>query len=384
MKRMSTKQRMLDVKRSLIHRKNLKPGHKKSRIKKSKLKVKSLSFAAKQRKSWLKKECKNGLKYTLNRKKGIVLFLPKVMNFSEHYERTVQYITAIRVLSLRFGVKNRCYSLVSVNFDNLEKVSTSAALTLTAELSKWDDAARQQIVPKIKNWNQNIIQQFNELGFFELFNNNPLQDYKLQDNNHLKLVKYIKGRCGDSKKTRLLSDSVRSIVGEKIDKWAFLKTGLDEAITNVSHHAYPKNMKVSEDDRNWYLTGSYNKETNELKIVFYDQGIGIPKSLPVSKFKERLVSVFSGVSSRLEQVKHGILLKAAVEMSRSSTGEYDRGAGLPDLKEFVKERDEGYLSIISLKGLYKYTRQNGSEDVKSNNFTRELMGTLIIWSVTLN
>lgn len=52
------------------------------------------------------------------------------------------------------------------------------------------------------------------------------------------------------------------------------------------------------------------------------------------------------------------LLKAAVEIKRSSTGEEDRGKGLQDLLEFIKQRGEGYLSIMSGKGLYKYSQHD--------------------------
>ncbi|MGC6744878.1 hypothetical protein ACP0HM_10080 [Escherichia coli] len=52
------------------------------------------------------------------------------------------------------------------------------------------------------------------------------------------------------------------------------------------------------------------------------------------------------------------MLKAAVEIKRSSTGEEDRGKGLQDLLEFIKQRGEGYLSIMSGKGLYKYSQHD--------------------------
>lgn len=38
---------------------------------------------------------------------------------------------------------------------------------------------------------------------------------------------------------------------------------------------------------------------------------------------------------------------------RTRTGDSDRGKGLLDLMEFIRQRGEGYLSIISLKGLFK-------------------------------
>ena len=51
--------------------------------------------------------------------------------------------------------------------------------------------------------------------------------------------------------------------------------------------------------------------------------------------------------------------------------------------EFIRQRGNGYLSILSSKGLYKLTINNGKEIVKSEHFEYPICGTLIIWSATL-
>lgn len=161
-----------------------------------------------------------------------------------------------------------------------------------------------------------------------------------------------------------------------------MHSGLTEAVTNVTHHAYPDEGKFSRRDKNWYLSGSFDEKQKVLKIVFYDQGIGIPKSLPASKVWEKALVILSKIPI-IDRKKDEVLLKAAVEMDRTSTGTNDRGKGLQDLLEFVKQRDNGYLSIISHKGLYKYSMKRGREKVKSVSFERSLLGTLIIWNVVL-
>lgn len=379
MKKLSKKQRERDVKLALIHRSRCRNTKKRVRFELD-------SLVWKRTNQWLKKKISKGLNVSFIKKHGVIIHLPEQMNFNEKYELTSLHIAAIRKLAGNVRMPNRAYKLASVDFDNLKKISTSAALVLTAELSKWDDAIRNRLMPTIENWDHDILQQFTEIGFFDLFNNEHSE--KLPDNNSscktssLSLVKYIKGRCGDKAKTRILKNEIRNIVADKICKWTFLDSGLSEAITNVSHHAYPKNYNYSEDDKNWYLTGSYSKKTNELKIVFYDQGIGIPKSLPSSEIWERVLSWFSKYSIA-DRKQHEVLLKAAVELDRTSTFESDRGKGLQDLLEFVKQRGDGYLSILSLKGLFKYTMTKGKGSVKSENFDQPIYGTLIIWSVTL-
>jgi hypothetical protein len=333
-------------------------------------------------KRWIDEKSNQGLNFSTQKNNRLILYLPEIMNFSDHYEESMMYIIAIRKLVNRKFLPNKAYKLMSVNFDSLRNISTSTALVLTAELSRWDDAIRQNLTPKVEGWSPDIVQQLKSLGFFDLFKRSPGVCEESLNNTNLQLVKYIKGQCKDKSKTRVLKDSIQEIVGDKISKWTFLHSGLTEAITNVSHHAYPDTIEMNGNDKNWYLTGSYNKTTSELKIAFYDQGIGIPRSLPASEVWEKVLKYMSKLS-RDERKLHTTLLKAAVQLDRTSTLENDRGKGLPDLLEFIKQRADGYLSIISLKGLYKYTISNGKEYVKTEPFNHELPGTLIIWSVRL-
>jgi hypothetical protein len=85
----------------------------------------------------------------------------------------------------------------------------------------------------------------------------------------------------------------------------------------------------------------------------------------------------------LEKMHHEVMLRAAVELKRTRTLESDRGNGLQDLLEFIRQRNDGYLSILSQKGLYKFSLDGGVESVKSQGLRWPICGTLIIWKVTL-
>ena len=331
--------------------------------------------------NWFGRQLGFGLDLDKSDGGAITINLPESMNFSSDYEMTVLYLMAIRRLAIKKPHKKQAH-LAMVNFSGLMRISTSAALVLTAELSKWEDSIRQKLRPEINNWQFDILYKFYELGFFELFRNNPFEGTEAESSGSVQLVRYIKGRTGDTAMTRQLKAAIGKVVGDGIDKWVFLNTGLSEAITNVTHHAYNYEWFRSK-DKTWYLTGSYNSESKELKIVFYDQGIGIPKSLPASDIWERALKYLSSFPS-IERRRDATMLKAAVELSRTSTGEDDRGKGLQDLLEFVRQRNEGYLSILSLKGLYKFSIEGGRERVKSVHFSNPLYGTLIIWRTVLD
>lgn len=380
MKQQTPKQRLRDVRRNIALRNRHGTSYKRRSVRKSDRKN-----YWKRRNLWLEKKIRNGLNAYINEKRRVILRLPDKMNFSDQYESTVLHLAAIRKLSETANWSHKAYRLASVNFDSLQEISMPAALMLTAELSKWDDAVRQRLRPSIDNWSKNILKQFFQLGFFDLFSNKPEFDKEISDTSScdLRLVKYIKGRCGDDDKTKILKQEIHKIVGENIDKWTFLHSGLTEAITNVSQHAYPENKRFQENDKNWYLSGSFNCQTNELKIVCYDQGIGIPRSLPASGVWEQVLSFLSTLSA-IDRKRDEVMLKAAVEMDRTSTLKNDRGKGLQDLLEFTKQRGNGYLSIMSKKGLYKYSIEDGLEKIKTVGFQQQIDGTLIIWYVVLD
>ena len=376
MKKQTFEQRRNDVRRCLSERINIK-----SNIRNGKKRGGNRRWW-RTNNSWLDKlACDKKIKIEHLKKRHIILYLPECMNFSTEYENTALHLRVIRRLSASHKLSNRAYKLKSVNFDNIKNISTSASLVLTAEVSKWEDVLNDNLVPNVETWDPRIVKQFLEVGFFDLFKNQPnLTD--VSSASELSLVKYIKGQCGDANKSRILRESLEKIIGDNINKWKFLRGGLDEAITNVSHHAYP-DEQFKNNDKNWYLSGSLNRNTNELKIVFYDQGLGIPGTLPKSKFREQVLD-FLNILPIADRKLDSALIKAAVKVDRTSTDQPDRGKGLQDMLEFIKQRGEGYLSILSKKGLYKFSIKDGKTKDKSESFNQPVLGTLLIWSVSLN
>ena len=324
-----------------------------------------------------------GVNLYIDGKMRVRLTLPKVMNLSSEYENTVNHMLLLRKIAEYNKKGNNSVKLAGVDFNELTNISTSAALLLTAELSRWDDSNRSRIVPKIETWQPNIIIKFWELGFFELFQNIKPSEHGITAKPKIRLVKYIKGRIKENDYRRLKSN-LRELIGADIDQWMFLHSGLDEAITNVTHHAYPSNCKIEERDQNWYLTGAFNTDTKELKVVFLDQGIGIPNSLPASKMYEKVLDWLKKFPIS-ERKLHKKLLEAAVSVERTQTAEEDRGNGIPDMLEFIKQRKEGYISIFSQHGLFKLTIDavTGKEVIKTESFKAPICGTLIIWKVQL-
>jgi len=92
-----------------------------------------------------------GLSATSTKDGRVTLRLPEKMNLSSHYDESMRYINAIRALSKK-PRSRRYYRLASVKFDSLKEISSSAALLLTSELSRWDDSIRNNLTPQTQNW----------------------------------------------------------------------------------------------------------------------------------------------------------------------------------------------------------------------------------------
>ena len=307
--------------------------------------------------------------------------LPSQMNFSDSFEETALTIIIIRefVDNYRMTQKNKiAYKLIFIDFDGLEEISTSAGLVLAATIFEWQGKMPERMIANHEDWNNSIKTQLVQLGFFELFGM-PAPAIEIEKST-IKSLKYIRGASGDDDKLVQFKENLRFMLDVDLSrqKWTFLYSGLSEAMTNALQHAYENT-----EEKPWFMTGGFDTTTRELKIVFYDHGIGIPKSLPkthgmgkVQKFLAEYFLDYNDASA----------IQAAVEMGKTSTEQKSRGKGLSDMLKFIKERKSGYMSIMSLKGLYKYekTGKNGDEKPhKIKSLSHPILGTLIIWSVKI-
>ncbi|SFB12008.1 hypothetical protein SAMN04515620_11925 [Collimonas sp. OK607] len=200
-------------------------------------------------------------------------------------------------------------------------------------------------------------------------------------------LEYIKVMAGVGAQGQLAIELRKKLLGQYADEMkpqtpeAFFR-GLSEAMTNVAQHAYPEGHrfhKVKPIAKGWWMIGHINKPKKELKIIIVDQGIGIPRSLPLkypAEFVQELLSLFGVIKPT-----DGDLISAAMMIGRSRMNASNRGKGLNDLRKIIDLCGSGTLRILSNRGEYKYT--NGQKEVIST-FEDSLCGTLIEWAVPLH
>jgi len=157
-----------------------------------------------------------------------------------------------------------------------------------------------------------------------------------------------------------------------------LYAAVTEAMTNVVHHAYPHNSRNL--TPNWWLSASHNVGKGEIRILLYDQGIGIPKTLP-RNFREQINRLF-----QLVRPTDADMIYAAHELTKTSSHQKHRGHGLQrDVRRYFDLVDcVSAYRVTSLRGQYIWER--GSDGLKRkswHNYSRALPGTLIEWRLTL-
>lgn len=289
----------------------------------------------------------------------------------ENFDEIVLFLKTIRKNSL---ISKRQYG---VNFKTIQSISPVAALLLTAEMDRWRRVKRTKLRPaELKKWNPTVRQLLNEMGFFEVLEiaNPCLPEDKIADKD-VEFIKFISGNESDGTYAKRLRMSLENVAGT-INTKIFMYNGLVEAMTNSVTHAYPRTRNFHQAlDKRWWMSGSFNKVTGRMFVMVYDQGVGIPTTLPYSRFKE---FIFGFLKSFGLEGSDGNLIRAAMRVGKTQTGLQNRGLGLNEMKDFIDRSGKGILRIISGKGDYLYY-SSGREEVR--NHQNSLDGTLIAWEI---
>lgn len=237
-----------------------------------------------------------------------------------------------------------------------------------------------------------VRQVFCQVGLAEILGFNFDMQISHEDVTYWRCVNGTKLDVSDARRTLI------SIFREySFDETAVkaLSMGLDEAITNVSMHAYPndsgdwpaKFKKIIKEEQaywdessaKWWMFAGV--KDNELCVVVYDAGIGIPKS--IRHAKKNLVAWILDVIKHQTTNMDPTLIKIAMQSRKSRFQKDWHGRGMDDLKDFININQKGSLVVLSLKGGYFYPEKYvGNEGEIS--FQDSLRGTMVIWKTPLS
>ena len=293
---------------------------------------------------------------------------PSDLCLSRNYEEVVQLVTKI------WAVLHQ--AKMFVDFKSINTVSPDAALLLAATFDMWQRVKNSALRTRdIERWVPEVSHVFRSLGLFDLLRTPGLPPINQERVTNVEILKLQSGLGADGSLARELTQALGKIFGQ-IDEEP-LYVGLTEAMTNSGQHAYPEEFykEIPPEFRRWWMTGSYDKSLNSLRILILDLGVGIPFTLPRSSIGERI----AGYLARYTTPDDADRIDAAVQVGRTSTGTQGRGNGLDEIRKFIEQSPGGRLRILSGKGEVVYT--SGDVHPKKSTHVASVPGTLIEWEI---
>ncbi len=296
---------------------------------------------------------------------------PEIFSLDSNFDEVVSALAEVREQSK--VQRNKSSEQVFILLQNIQEISPAGALVLVAEIFRWTKipTARRLKAASPSQWNPEVRKLLNDMGFFELLGLGAFAQMNT-NNEGIRYVKFRTGKKSDGEApVELLTDDLEPLVGEMPDNH-YLYAAVTEAMTNVRQHAYQHDRVVT----NWWLSASHHAEKEEVRILVYDQGSGIPGTLP-KKLTQDVVSILRN--------DHAGLIEKAHDLARSASKEEHRGHGLKrDVRGYLERLNCcGYYRVISLRGEYTYKKLASGTSAEKHNHDNPLKGTLIEWSLTL-
>lgn len=306
-----------------------------------------------------------------------VLIAPKIMSLSQNLYEVVSFFNKLREKSTSAEV---CKYL-RVDFTNIISLKPGAALVLASELYRWQETNDVNLKPyKVKKWDNEIKRLFQEMGLFELLHIPKKYRWKARiQAGSQTFFKFLTGTLSDGKLANQLMESMHPVIGPHYNE-PLLYIALSEAMTNVIQHAYPQDSQLfcTNLKNRWWLSGSFDNSTGVMSVLLFDQGVGIPSTLPKQDFFKKVLSFLN--EKGFSKDNDGHLIQAALEIGKSRTKQNHRGKGLKQILNFSADNDFGSLYIVSRKGEYRY-QEDKTELIESHSV--EIGGTFIQWNIKL-
>lgn len=312
-----------------------------------------------------------------------VLRPPETLDLANNYEATLAFLMQIRWRSpgSSFHPETRKPLALFTDFAALRQIAPATGLVLAAEIDARRLASGLRPRSHDREWDPAIRSYFDEAGLFELLGIEPQIQSGDVAPSPLKAVRFARGRSVTGEIGSELRDKLEKLCGSSIGPRRTVYEAISEAIANT-RHAYPRDAAIwpSKNTGRWWAAGTWNSDTNVISLQLYDQGVGIPSTLPRSEHWSDILRM-PGLSGRLHPERlDNRLLQAALEVGRTSTGQQGRGKGLAEMASWVDKLASGFLRITSGKGSIIY-RPGGV--VSGTSRRAPFFGTLIEWEFGL-
>lgn len=268
-----------------------------------------------------------------------------------------------------------------IDFRPCNSISAGAGFVLAAEVDRCRRLRYRDGRPALTGTypdDEGMGRFLDDLGFFRFLKiRSPA--YRHDDSSQTRFIAMRSG-CRDRGKEMHYVTEVLDTGSVQLDEEAreTLYEGLLEAMNNVTSHAYPledRSASLPVLQGQWWAAGYWDNRRKEVGVLIYDQGVGIPATLPSSRHG----ALLTGIRRRLGLGNSDPdCIRAAMEIGTSSSRNEHRGRGMASLRHAVGRVADGHLLILSGAGAYLYTA-DGREETSA--LRTPLGGTFIEWRI---
>lgn len=292
---------------------------------------------------------------------------------------TLSFLNQVRLAA------NNKKKYFGVDFTKIRSITPSCALVFTSEIHRSSlvrGGKNRLRVIDFNKWDSDIKYLLRDMGMFDLLriSNLPKNFMKEPKVSNKRFFKFVSDKTINGEKSVVFRDVVADAISAIPNKKR-LQEAISEAMDNALFHGYPDDFVALSPfkQKRWWLSASFDSHNKILSLMFFDQGIGIPKSLPRVHpgLFGKIISLFDDDDKKIE---------AATRAGRTSTNKVYRGKGLPQIINYVKNYEKsGEVKITSGKGVYKMIKKNESKQAEIKLYLNQfdINGTLIEWQIKL-
>lgn len=308
-----------------------------------------------------------------NIRSEVRIVAPEEFRFSSNYHSSVSCLRELKENVLK-DVPGQLRPSVWIDLSKVQSISPSAILVLAAEMDRWCRLRRTKLHPRnVRDWKPAVRDLLSEVGFFRLLGVRAPRRSAEPKNSDMAILPVISSDLVEGPALEPILEFLRR-VAQKLGQDPSIYPALTEAAYNATLHAYPdeEDFEFPILAKTWWATAFWSVEEGVVKFMVYDQGVGIPQTLPRSQHWEQIrgwLGALAQDSSRL--------IEAALEADRSSL-EGGHGKGLKDVIAPIEHIPNSKVRILSGKGQVLY---RNNETIERRDEQLHLGGTLIEWTI---
>ena len=307
------------------------------------------------------------------------------MSFGSNYDGVAKFLCDLREVTSRRHVSRPIPAErrpLLVEMKSIRELGPAAALALVAELDRWQHLSGRLLRPNtVPQWDPGVRGRLASMGFFNLLRTKVAAEwlYTPGEKDSQYWLPFTSGLSADGQLAAALRVGFEEQLGLKTPRMPLYRS-LVEAMKNAVEHAYPNGhgLNVGRMGNRWWMFGIADSEPRMIKVVFLDQGISIPASLPRSWLWEQIGPSLDGAG--LTQFD-GSRIASAMMLGRSRHKDAQgRGKGLADIARLTTLHPKNRIRIISRRGYYSHV---GNETPLQESRSEPLQGTLLEWHLHL-